>query len=163
MPCTNQQIMEQLDRMSLIFEPPMPKAVHGLPNPKYTALVAVYLDALRPFRPWELEAGVKVAMESHKYNRWPKPAELRAWCLQAQRDSGPPVRRLALPPKPERHPQSQEQREKIGFQFGVLTDFLAHHQQGETFPLTLAQCKTEAARRQQAWQAKQNSRQSQAS
>lgn len=157
MTSSNEQIMAQLNRLSLVFEPPMAKTINGQPNPKYGALVAVYVESLQPFQPWELEAGTKLALESHKFARWPKPAELRNYCLEAQRSAKP---RTVEPPKylqqPDKPRVSQEVRERVAFKLQVLRDWqangnlMAKNPDG-TYRHSLQDCIAEASTRQQAW------------
>lgn len=131
-----------LRRLSAVFDPPHPKVLNGQPNPRYTAAVQVYLEALQPFNLWELEAGVKLALETHRYRKWPLPAELRNWSVQAQRDGKPPPVKTALPAKVEPAPISTEDSERIGFQLEVLGEYQRAGQWK-----SLAECKAEALRR----------------
>lgn len=148
MPSTYEQITKQLAKLSLTMEPPQPKAENGKPNPKYGAVVAVYVECLEPFQPWELEAGVKLALENHKFHRWPKPAELRAWCMEAQREFARqrPKPRIAAPKK--QREISLEERERVAWKLKILWEWLGCGDPRLKAPDGLQQCKELAARRQ---------------
>ncbi|WP_240932487.1 hypothetical protein [Pelagibius litoralis] len=138
-----QEIQDKvLNRLSSVFDPPHPKVLNGQPNPRYTAAVQTYMEALQPFQPWELEAGTKLALESHRYKKWPLPAELRNWCIQAQREGKPrPVRESKQLERPKFERPPQPERDRLAMQYRVLMDNFGD----KTF--TLAACKAEARRR----------------
>lgn len=150
MTSNHETINRQLARLSAIFNPPHPKTLpDGQVNPRYTAMLQVYLDALRPFQPWELEAGIKLALESHKFKTWPLPADLRTWCIQAQRELKPPPAPENTPRIEDRRaPISQDDRERIAFQLQVLRQYMGTLTKGETWRLTLGDCKAKALQRQ---------------
>ena len=144
-----------LDRLGVLFDPKHnPTTADGNPNPRYLAYVEMYLEALIPFDAWELEAGTKSALESHKYKHWPQPADMRNYCLQASKDGKanvPTEKPVYLQPGDEQRPDiPQEVRERIGYQFQVFHEAAARHTQGTKFALTLEDCKAEAARRQES-------------
>ena len=76
-----QQVQEQLAKLDLVFEPKKPRAINGQPNPRFAAYQEVFIEALLPFSLDELQRGIKDALEQHKYNIRPTPAELRDYCL----------------------------------------------------------------------------------
>ena len=154
MPSSYEQITGQLKRLSLVFDPPMAKTVNGEPNPKYAALVAVYVESLQPFQPWEMEAGIKLALENHSYKHWPKPAELRKWCLEAQAEMRPKQQPLPILPKPDRREVSREERQRNAFRLAVLRRWTDSGDRRLFAPDGLQQCKAIAAEEQQAYEAK---------
>ena len=131
-----------LDRLSSVFDPPHAPVLNGKPNPRYAAAVQTYLEALQPFHPWELEAGTKLALESHRYKKWPLPAELRNWCIQAQREGKPPpVRENKRLAKPEFKRPPQAERDRLAMQYRVLMENFGDKS------FTLEACKGEARKR----------------
>lgn len=132
-----------LNKLDVLFDPPHPKLMNGQPNPRYTAAVQVYLEALQPFQPWELEAGTKLALESHKYKRWPKPAEMRAFCFEAAKYNRPPQPKRTEAKAIERKPQSPEERAMLAEACKVMIEW---HSSGQNHR-TAKECKVEARRR----------------
>lgn len=147
-----------LDRLSVLFDPKhAPVLSDGQPNQRYVAYVETYLEALIPFDAWELEAGTKAALESHKYKYWPLPADMRNYCLRAAKDARP----YAKPEKPvylrggdeERPPISSEERERNHWRLKVLAEWqdsgkLNAKDEHGNYRHSLADCKAAAARRQ---------------
>lgn len=150
MPSSHKQITDQLARLSLVFEPPIPRTINGEPNPKYAALVGVYVESLQPFQPWELEAGIKLALESHRFSKWPKPAELREWCLQAQREMRPKQTELPRIQAPVRPDIDPEERKRNGYRLAVLRRWMDSKDPRLFAPDGLQQCKAIAAAEQAA-------------
>lgn len=94
--------------------------------------MAVYVESLQPFHPSELEAGVKLALESHRYAKWPKPAELREYCLEARieeqrqsRYSKSATEQRSLLNKPGLPEISDEERELVAMKARVLEEWQA--------------------------------------
>lgn len=121
------------------------------------------MESLQPFQPWELEAGIKLALESHRFKEWPKPAELRKWCLEAridsQHQSRPTGADKRLPKymlgRPTREEVTSEVRERVSYKLKVLGDWQANgnlmvKNPDGTYRYTLQDCIAEASRRQQA-------------
>lgn len=71
-----------IDKLAVLYKPNVPRTLDGKPNEAYVLLVQIYIEALKPFTVWELEAGMKALAESYKYSsRWPTAAEIRGYCF----------------------------------------------------------------------------------
>lgn len=111
-----------IDKLAVLYKPNVPRTLDGKPNPAYVLLVQIYIEALKPFTVWELEAGMKALTEEWKYsNRWPTAADIRSACFnQMPRKE---VERSGDPWRPDSEPEveiSWERRQEMIGKFARL-------------------------------------------
>jgi hypothetical protein len=76
-----QAVEVQLARLDACFVPLHPITLRdGKPNPRHVAMRHEYHRCLSGFTPQELELGFDDLIASHKWQKWPSPAECQQAC-----------------------------------------------------------------------------------
>ena len=97
-----QAVETQLARLDACFVPLHPITLRdGQPNPRHVAMRQEYHRCLAAFSLGELELGFDDVIASHKYQKWPSPAECANACQAHHQREHRPNRLLAKPEEPE--------------------------------------------------------------